>query len=206
MNTNQLTKLAVAALEDVKGVDIQVIDVSGLTSVTDHLVIATGTSSRHVKALADSVIEKALEAGVRPLSSQGLEQGEWALVDLNGVVVHTLQASARAHYQLEKLWDLGQPKPVLDEPKPAKAKAKTTAKTKAKTPAKKAVVKKAAPAKKAVATKKPAPAQKKAASPAKTAVRKAAAKPAVKPLSKLVVKKTAAKKPVAKKTPAKKAR
>jgi ribosome-associated protein len=200
MNTNQLTKLAVAALEDVKGVDIQVIDVSGLTSVTDHLVIATGTSSRHVKALADSVIEKALEAGVRPLSSQGLEQGEWALVDLNGVVVHTLQASARAHYQLEKLWDLGQPKPVLDEPKPVKAKAKT------KTPAKKAVVKKAAPAKKAVATKKPAPAQKKAAPPAKTAVRKAAAKPAVKPLSKLVAKKTAAKKPVAKKPAAKKAR
>lgn len=202
MNTNQLTKLAVAALEDVKGVDIQVIDVSGLTSVTDHLVIATGTSSRHVKALADSVIEKALEAGVRPLSSQGLEQGEWALVDLNGVVVHTLQASARAHYQLEKLWDLGQPKPVLDEPKSAKAKAKT----KAKTPAKKAVVKKVAPAKKAVATKKPAPAKKKAASPAKTAVRKAAAKPAVKPLSKLVAKKTAAKKPVAKKPSAKKAR
>lgn len=202
MNTNQLTKLAVGALEDVKGVDIQVIDVSGLTSVTDHLVIATGTSSRHVKALADSVIEKALEAGVRPLSSQGLEQGEWALVDLNGVVVHTLQASARAHYQLEKLWDLGQPKPVLDEPKPAKAKAKT----KAKTPAKKAAVKKVAPAKKAVATKKPAPAQKKAAPPAKTAVRKAAAKPAVKPLSKLVAKKTAAKKPVAKKPAAKKAR
>lgn len=202
MNTNQLTKLAVAALEDVKGVDIQVIDVSGLTSVTDHLVIATGTSSRHVKALADSVIEKALEAGVRPLSSQGLEQGEWALVDLNGVVVHTLQASARAHYQLEKLWDLGQPKPVLDEPKSAKAKAKT----KAKTPAKKTVVKKVAPAKKAVATKKPAPAKKKAASPAKTAVRKAAAKPAVKPLSKLVAKKTTAKKPVAKNPSAKKAR
>lgn len=201
MNTNQLTKLAVGALEDVKGVDIQVIDVSGLTSVTDHLVIATGTSSRHVKALADSVIEKALEAGVRPLSSQGLEQGEWALVDLNGVVVHTLQASARAHYQLEKLWDLGQPKPVLDEPKPAKAKAET----KAKAPAKKAAVKKAAPAKKAVATKKSAPA-KKAAPPAKTTVRQAAAKPAVKPLSKLVAKKTPAKKAVAKKPAAKKAR
>lgn len=198
MNTNQLTKLAVGALEDVKGVDIQVIDVSGLTSVTDHLVIATGTSSRHVKALAQSVIEKALEAGVRPLSSQGLEQGEWALVDLNGVVVHTLQAAARAHYQLEKLWDLGQPKPVLDEPKPAKAKAKTAAK--------KAAVKKVAPAKKAVATKKPAQAKKKAALPTKAAPRKATAKPVAKPLSKLVAKKTAAKKAVAKKPAAKKAR
>jgi len=207
MNTNQLTKLAVAALEDVKGIDIQVIDVSSLTSVTDHLVIATGTSSRHVKALAQSVIEKALEAGVRPLSSQGLEQGEWALVDLNGVVVHTLQASARAHYQLEKLWDLGQPKPVLDEPKPAKKKAKNKAKTKTVAPVKKAV-----PAKKVAATKKPGPAAKKApatkklAPAAKAAPRKAPAKPVAKPLSKLVAKKTAAKKAVAKKPAAKKAR
>ncbi|ROH93250.1 ribosome silencing factor [Stagnimonas aquatica] len=203
MNTNQLTKLAVGALEDVKGVDIQVIDVSGLTSVTDHLVIATGTSSRHVKALADSVIEKALEAGVRPLSSQGLEQGEWALVDLNGVVVHTLQASARAHYQLEKLWDLGQPKPVLDEPKPAKAKVKS----KAKAPVKKAAVKKAVPARKAVAPQKSAPA-KKAAPVTKTAASKSAAKSAAKsapkPLSKLVAKKAAVKKPAAKKAVAKK--
>lgn len=207
MNTNQLTKLAVAALEDVKGIDIQVIDVSSLTSVTDHLVIATGTSSRHVKALAQSVIEKALEAGVRPLSSQGLEQGEWALVDLNGVVVHTLQASARAHYQLEKLWDLGQPKPVLDEPKSAKKKAKSKAKTKAVAPVKKAV-----PAKKVAAAQKPGPAAKKApatkklAPAAKAAPRKAPAKPVAKPLSKLVAKKTAAKKAVAKKPAAKKAR
>ena len=207
MNTNQLTKLAVAALEDVKGVDIQVIDVSGLTSVTDHLVIATGTSSRHVKALAQSVIEKALEAGVRPLSSQGLEQGEWALVDLNVVVVHTLQASARAHYQLEKLWDLGQPKPVLDEPKPAKAKSKAKSKAKAAAPAKKAT-----PAKKAATSKKPAPVAKKAtaaqkpAPAAKPAARKAPAKPLAKPLSKPAVKQAAAKKAVAKKPAAKKAR
>jgi ribosome-associated protein len=204
MNTNQLTKLAVAALEDVKGIDIQVIDVSGLTSVTDHLVIATGTSSRHVKALAQSVIEKALEAGVRPLSSQGLEQGEWALVDLNGVVVHTLQASARAHYQLEKLWDLGQPRPVLDEPKPAKKKAKSKAKVVA--PLKKAPAKKVAAAKKPGPAAKKAPATKKLAPAAKAAPRKVPAKPVAKPLSKPAVKKAAAKKAVAKKPAAKKAR
>lgn len=163
MNTNQLTKLVVSALEDVKGVDIQVIDVTSLTSVTDHLVIATGTSTRHVKALASGVIDKALEAGVRPLSSQGLEQGEWALVDLNGVVVHALQASSRAHYQLEKLWDMGQPKPVLDEPKAAKKKTKAAAAKKA-APADKPAAKK--PAVKKAAAKKPAtkkPAAKKAA-------------------------------------------
>lgn len=178
MNTNQLTKLAISALEDVKGIDVQVIDVTSLTSVTDHLVIATGTSSRHVKALADSVIEKALEAGVRPLSSQGLEQGEWALVDLNGVVVHALQASARAHYQLEKLWDLGQAKPVLEAPKVAKKPAakKAAAKPATRKPdAKKAAVKKA-PAKKPAAK---APAVKKAAAKKATAA-KPAAKAAVK--------------------------
>lgn len=157
MNTNQLTKLAISALEDVKGIDIQVIDVTTLTSVTDHLVIATGTSTRHVKALASGVIDKALEAGVRPLSSQGLEQGEWALVDLNGVVVHALQASARAHYQLEKLWDLGQAKPVLEAPRAAKkpaVKKKPVAKPVAKQPAAKKAAAKKSPAKKAAAKKK----------------------------------------------------
>lgn len=177
MNTAQLTKLAIRALEDVKGIDLQVIDVSSLTSVTDHLLIATGTSSRHVKALASSVIDKALEAGVRPLSSQGLEQGEWALVDLNGVVVHVLQASSRAHYQLEKLWDLGQAKPVLGEAKVKAAKKK----------AKASAAKPAAPVSKAVAK----PAAKKAAA-VKPAVKKAAAK-------KPAVKKAVAKKPAAKK-------
>lgn len=157
MNTKELTKLAIATLEDMKGIDIQVIDVAGLTSVTDHLVICTGTSSRHVKAMAGEVVDKALAAKVRPLSAQGLEQGDWALVDLNGVVVHMMLASARATYQLEKLWDLGQAKPVLDEPKPVK-----------KSPAKPAKpVKKAAPKAKSAAPKKPAATVKKAAAPAK---------------------------------------
>ena len=186
MNTNQLTKLAISALEDVKGIDVQVIDVTSLTSVTDHLVIVTGTSSRHVKALADSVIEKALEAGVRPLSSQGLEQGEWALVDLNGVVVHALQASARAHYQLEKLWDLGQAKPVLEAPKVAKKPA--VKKSAAKPAAKKAAAKKAPvtkPVAKKSAAKKPAA---KAPSVKKPATKKA---PAAKPAAKAAAKKKA---------------
>lgn len=210
MNTNALTKLVIAALEDVKGLDIQVIDVTTLTSVTDHIVIATGTSSRHVKALADSVLDKAREAGVRPLSAQGLEQGEWALVDLNGVICHTMQATSRAHYQLEKLWDLGQARPILDEPKKAKAKAKK--KTAAKKPAaKKAAASKAAPkkagakkvtskpARKTAAGKKPAArktAAVKAAPKKKTAVRSALKKPA--PARKPAAKKAPARKPLAK--------
>lgn len=136
MNPAQLTKLAVAALEDMKGINIELIDVSPLTTIADHMIICTGTSNRHVKALADSVLEKAREAGVRAVNAQGLEQGEWALVDLNGTLIHVMQASARATYQLEKLWDLGQPKPRLDEPKKAaKKKTKKPPKAAAKKPA-----------------------------------------------------------------------
>lgn len=174
MTPAQLTKLAIAALEDVKGVNIELIDVAPLTSIADHMVICTGTSNRHVKALADHVMEKAREAGVKGINSQGLEQGDWALVDLNGTLVHVMQASARLTYQLEKLWDLGQAKPRLDEPKPAKAaKLKTKAAKPAAKPAAKAATK--APAKKSPAakagTKKPA---------AKTGVKKAVAKTIVK--------------------------
>lgn len=168
MTPAQLTKLAIAALEDVKGVNIELIDVAPLTSIADHMVICTGTSNRHVKALADHVMEKAREAGVKGINSQGLEQGDWALVDLNGTLVHVMQASARLTYQLEKLWDLGQAKPRLDEPKaakPAKAKAaKPAAKAATKAPAKKSPAAKAG-------TKKPA---------AKTGVKKAVAKTIVK--------------------------
>lgn len=202
MNTTQLTKLVIAALEDMKGINIELIDVAPLTTLAEHMVICTGNSNRHVKALADSVMEKAREAGVRPLTAQGLEQGEWALVDLNGTIVHVLQASARATYQLEKLWDMGQPKPRLDEPAKAKLAVKKVAKKAAKKAAKKVVAKpaakaaaktktKAVPAKKPVAKKpavKKAPAQK---SSSKPVVKKPLAKPAAK---KAVAKKAAPKK------------
>lgn len=184
MTPAQLTKLAVSALEDMKGINIELIDVTPLTTIADHMVICTGTSNRHVKALADTVLEKAREAGVRAVNAQGLEQGEWALVDLNGTLIHVMQASARATYQLEKLWDLGQPKPRLDEPKKAakkkakkptpKAAAKKSAGTKAKSFAKAAPKKSGKPAAKKPAGRKPS---------AKPAARKpapAARKPAAK--------------------------
>jgi ribosome-associated protein len=210
----QLTKIAIAALEDMKGANIEILDVTPLTSIADHMIICTGTSNRHVKALADSVMEKAREAGVRPLTSQGLEQGEWALVDLNGTLVHVMQASARATYQLEKLWDLGQPKPKLDEPKPAKpAKSKVKVKAKAKPAAKAAAASKKPAAKKSTAkpmAKKSAP--KKAAKPvakaalkAKPAAKKPAAPALKKPLVKAAAKPAVKAKAVAKKASAKKA-
>ncbi|MCY1290920.1 Ribosomal silencing factor RsfS [compost metagenome] len=104
MQNEQLVKLAIAALEDLKGQDITTIDVREKTSVTDFMVIASGTSSRHVKALADNVLEKVKEQGVRPIGSEGLDSGEWALLDLGDVVVHVMQVATRQFYDLERLW------------------------------------------------------------------------------------------------------
>ncbi len=104
----ELKELAVAALEDLKGLDIKVLDVHELTPITDWMVICTGTSNRHAKSLAENVMDKAKEAGMRPRGVEGLGEGEWVLVDLNGVIVHVMQTQTRAFYQLEKLWDMSQ--------------------------------------------------------------------------------------------------
>lgn len=104
MQNEQLVQLAVATLEDMKAQDITVIDVRGKTSVTDFMVIASGTSSRHVKSMANEVLEKVKEQGVRPIGSEGLEGGEWALLDLGDVVVHAMQTVTRQFYDLERLW------------------------------------------------------------------------------------------------------
>lgn len=104
MQNEQLVTLVTAALEEVKAKDIVTIDVRGKTSITDFMIIASGSSARQVKALAENVIEKAKEQGVRPVGSEGLDGGEWALIDLNDVVVHVMQVETREHYDLERLW------------------------------------------------------------------------------------------------------
>lgn len=108
MTRDDTLALVKAALEDLKAMDIRVLDVEALTTITSHMVICSGTSARHVKSLADNVIAEAKQAGVRPLGVEGQAAGEWILVDLGEVVVHVMYVQTRAFYQLEKLWDIKQ--------------------------------------------------------------------------------------------------
>lgn len=106
MQVEELRDLVVSAVEDMKAQDIKVLDVRGKTGITDFLVIASGTSDRHVKSIAEAAAFKAKQAGEVPIGMEGLDEGEWALVDLNGVVVHVMLARVRDFYQLEKLWSV----------------------------------------------------------------------------------------------------
>ena len=107
MNSEKLSALVVDVLDDVKAQDIVKLDVRNMTSVTDYMIVASGTSNRHVKALAENVAEKAREAGHRPIGIEGEEGGEWVLLDLQDALVHVMLPKVREFYNLEKLWSLG---------------------------------------------------------------------------------------------------
>ena len=106
MNSEALTDLVVDALDDVKAKDIVRLDVRDMTAVTDYMIVASGTSNRHVKALVDSVAEKAKAAGHRPIGIEGEEGGEWILLDLQDTLVHVMLPKVREFYNLEKLWSI----------------------------------------------------------------------------------------------------
>ena len=99
-----LTHLVTGALEDRKAQRITVLEVHALTDVTDVMVIASGRSTRQVRATAEHVIERSKAAGCRPLGVEGLREGEWVLVDLGDLVLHLMTPETRETYQLEKLW------------------------------------------------------------------------------------------------------
>ncbi|MBO1923841.1 ribosome silencing factor [Thiomicrorhabdus sp. 6S3-12] len=106
MDTQQATDLVVKTLDDSKGRDIQVIDIEGVSSFADVMVVCTGTSTTHVRALGSHVEQAFKEAGEPPLGVEGGPQPDWVLVDLGNIIVHVMTESARAHYALEKLWDI----------------------------------------------------------------------------------------------------
>jgi ribosome-associated protein len=100
-------KVVVAdALADMKALAVTVLDVRGLTDVTDFMVIASGTSDRHVRSVAQRVVEKTKEAGFRPHGVEGQQDSDWVLIDLNEMVVHVMLPRVREFYGLEKLWDI----------------------------------------------------------------------------------------------------
>ena len=108
MRSKKLVELTKKALSDLKAQEITVVDVHRLTTITDFMVIASGSSSRHVRSIADHVIELAKQKGHEPLGVEGHEHGTWVLVDLADVVVHIMQPGTRDFYKLESLWSVGE--------------------------------------------------------------------------------------------------
>jgi ribosome-associated protein len=106
MTAEELKQIAIAALEDLKGLDIVALDVSKLTNVADHMVFCSGTSNRHVKSLANNAAQEAKKRGLKMLGIEGELEGEWVLVDFGDVIVHVMLPETRAFYDLERMWSL----------------------------------------------------------------------------------------------------
>jgi ribosome silencing factor RsfS/YbeB/iojap len=102
-----LKNAVTTALEDMKAVNVRVLDVRGLTDIADTMVIASGNSDRHVRSIAERVVENAKAVGFRPLGTEGARDGEWVLVDLQDLIVHVMLPRVREFYGLERLWEGG---------------------------------------------------------------------------------------------------
>ena len=102
-----LQEIVLGALADMKAVNVKSLDVRGLTDITDTMVVASGTSDRHVRSITDRVVQRCKEAGFRPFGVEGERDGEWVLLDLQDVVLHVMLPRVREFYALEKLWEGG---------------------------------------------------------------------------------------------------
>ncbi|HXY98144.1 MAG TPA: ribosome silencing factor [Steroidobacteraceae bacterium] len=125
-----LREAVTTALDDMKAVNVRVMDVRGLTDIADTMVIASGNSDRHVRSIAERVVEKAKAAGFRPLGTEGARDGEWVLVDLQDLIVHVMLPRVREFYGLERLWEGGGethtiPAPALEITAPRRLQAST---------------------------------------------------------------------------------
>lgn len=110
MSLDGLQKIVTEALDEIKAQDIRLLDVRGIASFTDLMIVASGSSTRHVKSIADKVLDKCLAARIKPLGVEGTRESEWVLIDLNDIVVHVMLPQTRDFYNLEKLWALDRPK------------------------------------------------------------------------------------------------
>jgi ribosome-associated protein len=106
LKADELKALACKSLEDLKGQDIVCLDVKGLTSVCDYMLVVTGTSNRHLKSLTDELSKKVKQSGAKVYGMEGQNQSEWILVDLGDIIVHAMLASSRKLYDLESLWSI----------------------------------------------------------------------------------------------------
>ncbi len=106
MQLDELKTLVITAIEDMKGENIVSLDVTDKSNVTDLMIVASGTSNRHVTSIAGNVVAEAKKAGVQPLGVEGETEGDWALVDLGDIVVHIMQPQVREFYDLERLWSV----------------------------------------------------------------------------------------------------
>ncbi len=104
MEAQELKKLVIEALDDLKAINVVIMDVSALTDIMDYMVIASGTSNRHVKSLASNLGAEAKKAGIPPIGVEGDDAGEWVLVDFGDIVVHVMLPATRDFYDLERLW------------------------------------------------------------------------------------------------------
>lgn len=105
MNSEAIRDLAIKALEDLKAIDIVTLDVSSLTDIADYMIICSGSSTRHVRSLAENVSVQAKAHDISPVRMEGEQESEWVLVDLGDVIVHTMKPATRSYYSLEDLWE-----------------------------------------------------------------------------------------------------
>jgi len=106
VDSKQLADLVGEALDDIKARDVCRLDIGRMSTIADYMIVASGTSDRHVRSIADRAVDAAKKAGVQPLGVEGEEGGEWVLVDLGDVILHVMQAQVRNFYKLESLWSI----------------------------------------------------------------------------------------------------
>jgi len=106
----KLVSTVLDVLSDLKAQDVVCLDVSHLTSITDTMIVASGRSDRHVRSIADALVDRCKAGGIVPLGVEGTEGGEWVLVDLTDAIVHIMLPKTREFYDIEKLWDMSRPR------------------------------------------------------------------------------------------------